>query len=150
MLKDSLFERNAHDGVDIDLPKDGSEITANRFIDNGGGGGEGGDALDISWSTLRVSRNMIKGCTDKGISVGESSRPVIVDTTIEDCPVGIAVKDSSDALILNTVLRRVGVGVAAYQKHGFFGGARASLFGVSIEEAREPYASDASSRIEEL
>ncbi|MEK7208039.1 MAG: CotH kinase family protein [Patescibacteria group bacterium] len=150
VLKDSLFERNAHDGVDIDLPKDGSEITANRFIDNGGGGGEGGDALDISWSTLRVSRNMIKGCTDKGISVGESSRPVIVDTTIEDCPVGIAVKDSSDALILNTVLRRVGVGVAAYQKHGFFGGARASLFGVSIEEAREPYASDASSRIEEL
>lgn len=148
VLRDSLWQDNAHDGVDLDWAETGSEITGSRFFNNGIGGGEGGDAIDLSRSALPVRKNTIDGCTDKGISVGEKSFPVITGNTIVRCATGIAVKDLSEAIIANTSISAASVGVDAYQKHATYGGGFVRASRVRMESVAEEYRKDAFSTIE--
>lgn len=145
---DSLFRDNDHDGVDLDWPEAGSEITGSHFLNNGIGGGEGGDAIDLSRSNLPIRRNFIDGCTDKGISIGERSYPVITGNIITHCPVGIAVKDLSEALIASTSISHAAVGIDAYRKHPVYGGGTARVSRVRMENVKEEYRTDAFSTIE--
>jgi len=55
----------------------------------------GGDALDFSGSTVRISDTVVRGARDKGISVGEASTAEVVNCTIADVGCGIAAKDGS-------------------------------------------------------
>ena len=53
------------------------------------------DGLDISGANVIIKNNLFKNMTDKGISVGEGSRAIILSNTFEDNNSAIAIKDSS-------------------------------------------------------
>ena len=139
-IEASVFRDNFSDGIDIDFGHETITIKDNKFYDNGYGGG--GDAIDLSWSDIIVENNNIKGCTDKGISIGESSRPIIKNNTIEQCDIGIAVKDSSIAEIINNKIKQVRIGISAYQKKRVFSGGIANVTGTRIEEAETNFNKD--------
>ena len=148
VIRDSLVMDNAHDGIDLDWPKEGSEIKNNHLTHNGIGGGEGGDAIDLSRSDVLIEGNTIDGCTDKGISVGEKSNPTIRNNLIAHCLIGIAVKDRSEAIIVDTQIAHTGTGITAYQKHPIYGGGIAHVARVRMEDVKEEYKKDVFSKIE--
>ena len=120
-ITDSLFENNVSDALDIDFSKEDFSIIGNVFLNNQG------DAIDLSYSKVVIDSNLITGCADKGISVGERSRPNIVDNSISDCDIGIAVKDQSEATIERNVIKNNRVGISLFIKKQEFGGAHAVL-----------------------
>lgn len=141
----SVFTDNYSDGVDIDFSPKNSIVENNRFYNNGRI--EGGDTIDLSWSDLLIKDNLIKGCSDKGISVGESSKPIVTSNTIEDCDIGIAVKDSSLAEIRDNVIKNSRIGIAAYQKKQVFGGGTANVINTLFENVKTKYENDGLSEI---
>lgn len=139
-ITDSYFNGNFADSIDSDFTEEGSIIKNNTFENNGYGGG--GDGIDLSWSRVLVEGNKINGCTDKGISIGESSRPLVKNNFITKCDIGIAVKDSSQAEIFDTVIKDSRVGVAAYQKKAALKGGVANLHNVRLEAVAVAYEKD--------
>lgn len=148
VIRNSVWKDNAHDGIDIDWPKAGSEIVGNQFLNNGIGGGEGGDCMDLSRASLLITQNTIDGCTDKGISVGEQSSPTISGNTIANVSIGIAVKDLSEALIEDTTITKADIGIDSYQKHPIYGGGTARVKGMHMSDVKEEYRKDTFSTIE--
>jgi len=145
VIEDSLFENNFSDGIDIDFGPKNAIIRNNTFVNNGYGGG--GDSVDLSWSDIIVEGNEINGCTDKGISVGEKSNPIIKNNTIQHCDIGIVVKDLSVAQIDNNLIEDVRVGVAAYQKKAVFGGGKARVSNLTFNNATIDFEQDDLSEI---
>lgn len=109
------------DGIDLDYVDPRSLLSDNRFENIGG------DAIDISWTNAPIANNVVTTCTDKGISVGERSEPILYKNTITKCDIGIAIKDQSNATIENNTLTENRLAVALYQKKHFFGGGAARL-----------------------
>lgn len=120
-IKYSIFIDNSSDGIDIDYPKTGFEITGNDFVKNGG------DAIDLSHSDILISKNKINVCGDKGISVGEMSIPKITRNIISECIIGIAVKDLSNANITENIIKNNKTAISLYRKKSEFGGGYAIL-----------------------
>jgi len=147
-LENSKFEGNFSDAIDMDFASDDSVITNNIFINNGYGGG--GDAIDLSWSDALIDHNNINGCTDKGVSVGESSRPTITNNIIQNCDIGIAVKDLSDAKLINNVIKNTRLGISVYQKKEVFGGAVVRIKGNTFENIKIEFDKDEKSNIYEF
>jgi len=119
----SYFSSNLSDGIDVDFAKKDFELHDNVFKNNGG------DAIDLSFSDIKIENNTIDVCGDKGISVGERSNPKIMGNKISNCLIGIAVKDQSNALIENNEIKNNDEGVSLYKKKEEFGGAFATLVG---------------------
>jgi len=116
LIEDSVFEDNASDAIDFDYVASDSHVMHNTFRNNHG------DSIDLSWSTLVISDNVVESCGDKGVSVGERSNPTIERNVIRHCDYGVAIKDQSHAVIKDTILGNNRIGVALYQKKPFFGG----------------------------
>ncbi|MSU55770.1 MAG: hypothetical protein EXS51_00460 [Candidatus Taylorbacteria bacterium] len=152
LIERSFFENTFHDAIDGDMLRPDSHIHDNVFQKVGIGSTAGvphaGDCIDISWSTVRINGNKILGCTDKGVSVGESSTPDIFDNVIEQVAIGIAVKDSSRATIASTTIRHAGIGISAYRKKEVFEGGVATVRAVTLEDVKIPSEQDSVSRID--
>jgi parallel beta-helix repeat protein len=113
-LRDSHFLRANSDAIDLDIST--GLIAANTIEQTGG------DAIDLMTSTPVIRDNLIRGSNDKGISVGEASRPFILDNHIEGCRRGIEVKDQSEPTVLNNVLVHNGTGLYEDRKNWRYGG----------------------------
>jgi hypothetical protein len=113
---DNMFVRTYADGVDVDFPHKETQVLNNTFHDIGG------DAIDVSWSEIRIVGNKVERCVDKGISIGERSTVYVEGNVIADCDIGIAVKDLSTVTVQGTVFDSNRVAVAVYQKKPIFGG----------------------------
>ena len=141
----SNFRRSFSDALDLDFLSPGSEVFHNTFSSIGVDGN--GDAIDLSFSDVHIADNEIRGCNDKGISVGERSRPIIELNTIEGCAIGVAVKDRADALISQNVFTNNAVAVSLYRKKDTFGGSHALLEDNTIRGG-ESVATDAFSSVD--
>jgi len=117
-IRDCTFSGN-QDALDLDWC-DGVVVAC-------GFTGNGGDALDLSGAGTLVRDTWIHGTADKGVSVGERSRPRLENVSISDCEIGIAVKDDSSARIVRASLCGNRAGLSLYTKKRHFGGARAEL-----------------------
>ncbi len=115
-ITNSIMENNSSDGVDLDYIHENSIFSFNELRNNAG------DALDISWSDLTISKNVIDGCVDKGISVGESSKPTITDNVISNCDIGIAIKDSSIATATGNTISNTETAFSLFNKKPYFSG----------------------------
>lgn len=140
IITNSFFTDNFSDAIDIDIASAKTVIKDNKFYDNGYGGG--GDAIDLSWSDILITNNDINGCTDKGVSVGEKSSPIIKNNIIKNCDIGIAVKDLSVAEIIGNNISDTRVGVTAYQKKQEFGGGIANVSAIKLENTTIDYEQD--------
>jgi len=112
-LRDCRFARANGDAVDYDH-SDG-EIRDCVFE------ASRNDAIDLMTSTPRIVGNRISGSGDKGISIGEASRPTIVGNRIEDSTRGLEVKDRSEPLVVHNTITGNGVGIAGIVKNWRYG-----------------------------
>lgn len=109
----SVFHKNHSDCVDYDFSKG---IVKNNYIKD-----NGGDGFDLCRSEVHIEKNRIEGSGDKGISVGEASKPTIVDNLIRFCNIGIASKDMSMPYIVNNTIIENNNGIEVYTKKQVFG-----------------------------
>lgn len=148
-IEKSTFTRTYSDALDLDATSEGSVVRDNKFFGPIGRGKEllGGDAIDISWSNVLIENNIVKECGDKGISVGESSRPLIKKNTLEKCNIGIAVKDSSRARIFENTFIENNIAISAYKKKKEFGGGEALVIKPDFKANKENLKEDEWSEI---
>jgi parallel beta-helix repeat protein len=140
ILRGSQFNRANSDAVDFDVAT--GIIEDNLFEDTGG------DAVDLMASTPLIRRNRIYRSRDKGISVGENSRPVVFDNYIEGSRRGIEIKDRSDPVALNNTLVRNGVGIYSDRKNWRYGGGGFGTFiNNTLRDNRTALEQDVFSRI---
>ena len=112
-------------------------VSGGRFEDIGTAGG--GDAVDVSGSTLEVHGTRFERVHDKAISVGEGSSVVVGDIEAVDCSVGAASKDGSTLKISSSSIQRAGnIGLMSYMKKQEYGPAQLFAHKVRIEETKEP------------
>ena len=126
-LKNNIFNANLADQVDLDFSN--GIVTNNKFIsrsiiedfnsvtipedDNG-------DGLDLSGSKIVVQNNYYEGFLDKGISVGENTKTLIVDNFFKDNRSAITAKDQSDVYLYNNEYKNNKLNLEMYQKKQIF------------------------------
>ncbi|WP_293600711.1 hypothetical protein, partial [Polynucleobacter sp. 39-46-10] len=88
-IKNANILNTRSDAIDSDF--------SSGYIENSSFSSIGGDAIDLSGSTINISSVTAFNVKDKAISVGEKSRSSIVDLSVAVAGTGIAVKDESYA-----------------------------------------------------
>lgn len=93
-IKNSRFENNAADGLDLDFVQE-AKIIGNRFY-NLVFNQNGGDGLDLSGAVkAEIFDNQIINFGDKGISIGERAQAVLRRNIVGGSNIGVAIKDNS-------------------------------------------------------
>jgi parallel beta-helix repeat protein len=123
-INNCMFIDNKSDHVDLDFCK--ALVDSNKFINLDSQ--NTGDAIDLSGSVVIVKNNELSKSGDKAISVGEESKVIIFNNTINSNQIGIAVKDSSKALISNNSFSSNETNLSCYVKKGIFEGGSAYLY----------------------
>ena len=126
----SKFSNSFADALDIDFSN--GNITDVLFLECGTKD-KNGDCLDISGSTLTLSRTRIDGAADKALSIGENSMVVASDISISHATVGVVSKDSSKIKLDDLSISKCSFGFAAYQKKKEFGPAYIEVTNFSSE-----------------
>jgi hypothetical protein len=128
------------DGVDVDFSSGSFE--GGRF------GGIGGDAIDVSGAEVTVDGVSIENVHDKAISVGERSRLVARNVTIDSVGTAMASKDGSVALIEDSALHRVThAALMAYTKKSQYGPAELEARRVELDRIGRPALAQLGSRV---
>jgi hypothetical protein len=138
-VRDILVQRSLSDAVDCDFCS--GILENNRIFDSGG------DGLDFSGSDVRVTRNTIERCADKGISIGEETTATVTDINVNNCYIGLAVKDTSSATITGGQLQNLQVGIAMYIKKPTFGPGDATLQNLTMTNVETRYLHDGISKL---
>lgn len=83
------------------------------------------DCLDLSFGTYYISKGQLVGCSDKGISLGETSKGIFNHLIISESKLGIVAKDGSIANIENLFATEIDeYCLSAYKKKQEFGGGK--------------------------
>ena len=126
LLENNVFNANKADQVDLDFCK--GIVKNNKFIkreiypydikipidDNG-------DGLDLSGSKVIVKQNIFNGFLDKGISVGENTKLLVISNKFLNNRSAITAKDSSKVYISNNFYQNNKINIEMYQKKQIFG-----------------------------
>lgn len=127
LIKNNIFNANFADQVDLDFCE--GMVTNNKFIskefrDNFTAiklsEDDNGDGLDFSGSEMIVSNNMFDGFLDKGISVGENTKALIVNNEFIDNRSAITAKDQSDIYVYSNSYTNNKINIEMYQKKKIF------------------------------
>lgn len=117
----STITDTTSDAIDSDFSN--GAITDSQFFNIGHAGG--GDAVDISGSTVRVTDSIFREVQDKALSIGEKSNLAASGITITDSGTGLASKDGSISTISEmTVSNPVFAVMLAYMKKPQYGPAQ--------------------------
>ncbi len=117
-IKNTIVQSSLSDAFDADFSN--GVISDSSFIDTGSIGG--GDAVDISGSSVSIQNTTFIRTDDKAISVGEKSVLNGSHLTIMDSGTGIASKDGSKVYIDNSIIERSSIaGIMAYTKKKEYG-----------------------------
>ena len=120
LLRDCAFEDGHADLVDLDRCTGHVERCSFRNAR----GDANGDGLDVSASRILVTASAFTGMNDKGISVGEASQLLVIDSRFEGNASALVAKDLSIAYASNNAFTGNKVAFAAYRKKSIYGGAR--------------------------
>jgi len=122
----TAIERTRSDAFDGDFVR--GELSDCTFTDIGG------DAIDVSGSTVRVARCRVHTARDKALSVGEASTVTAEQLVAQDTGVGVACKDGSTlSLSRSRILAPHHAGVMSYVKKPEYGACRSTLTEVVVE-----------------
>ncbi|MEE2664041.1 MAG: right-handed parallel beta-helix repeat-containing protein [Myxococcota bacterium] len=128
------------DGIDLDFSS--GSLEGGRF------GGIGGDAIDMSGAEVTIDGVVIENVRDKAVSVGERSRLVLRNMTIDSVGTGVASKDGSVALVEDSTLRRVThAALMAYSKKPGYGPAELEARRVELDRIGRPALAQLGSRV---
>jgi hypothetical protein len=134
-IRDTLFEGTASDAFDADFSR--GIIATSRFRKIGGAGG--GDAIDVSGSTLEIESVEFMAVSDKSLSVGERSEVTATNVDISGTGTGVASKDGSLLTIRDSRIASASfAAMTAYIKKPEYGPARLIAENVSITATDTP------------
>ena len=102
------------DSVDFDF----SSLIVERLLVNN----SGNDCLDLSYGSYSFNKVFLDGCSDKAISVGESSVANVNNVNIKKANLGLVSKDSSFLKVRNAKFYDVLTCASAYRKKPEFDG----------------------------
>jgi len=126
----SVFIGNAisdMDAIDLGFMNGTTDIKNNIIRDFTGSNNDGIDLGDSSLNVF-ISDNLIKNCSDKGVSIGQGSNARLVRNVIANCNLGAGIKDSlSNADILNSTFYSNNIGVSCFEKVVNRGGGTAEI-----------------------
>jgi hypothetical protein len=130
-IRDSGFHDSKEDALDCDFSDGVLEML--RFEKCGN------DAIDVSGSTLKISKCEIINFGDKGVSAGEGSNISIQETRINNGELGIASKDSSTIEGFSIFITNVKVALTSYNKKKEYGGSSLTFDKSIIENSVHEY-----------
>ncbi|MCI0585494.1 MAG: hypothetical protein L0323_01480 [Planctomycetes bacterium] len=109
---DCVYRGGASDAVDYDFCKGTDVRTLVEDFKN--------DGIDMSGSEIRLDAPVVRRVGDKGLSLGEASRPEVLGARVSEARAGCAVKDGTDAVIEDLTVTRSRSAVELYvKKPGF-------------------------------
>jgi len=119
----SIFRNNFGDQIDLDYCN--GVVNNNKFIFNSNAKknlelNENRDGLDISGSSLKISKNIFKNLSDKGISVGEKSIAIISNNLFEENNIAIEIKDASEVYEMHNEFDNNSKNYNLYLKKAFY------------------------------
>jgi hypothetical protein len=153
-IEDCYFHDILGDGIDFDAARPGSVI---RRCTIARGTVSNVDAIDIgNFSDGTVSSDvLIEACRlrdfpfDKGVSIGEGARGIVVrDCVIHDVDSGIAVKDSAEAELYHNTIAAAAHGLNLYEKVAGQGGGHAVAWNNILWDNTEAVTFDALSSLD--
>jgi len=120
-IKNSKFMNNLGDQIDLDYCKGifiNNKLIFEKYekfkkIET--------DGLDISGTDIEIKENIFENFSDKGISVGEKSYPLISMNTFNNNNIALAIKDSSIAKVENNIFNNNNEDISLYIKKNFYG-----------------------------
>jgi len=137
--------QTASDGFDADFSE--GTISGGRFKLIGQV--SGGDAVDISGSTVTVDGTIFQQVTDKALSVGERSHMIVRNVVIEQAVAGAVSKDDSMIELYDVSFDHISLAsMMAYIKKEEYGPAHIKAQGVTIQGDSLPAIVQTNSRIE--
>ena len=129
---ENLKIKNAlSDGVDFDYS---NLKIGNADIDNAKG-----DCLDFSFGKYKIINGNLNNCSDKAISVGETSNLTANTLNILNSKIGIASKDNSKVEINKINLKNLEYCLSAYNKKKEFGGGSINFINMKCNNFIEKY-----------
>ncbi len=139
LLADTEFSGCSSDAFDGDFVT--GHIDGCRYRDIAG------DAIDVSGSTMVISRVDALQIGDKAVSAGEKSDVEISSVAVFGAAMGLVSKDHSTVRAVDVHLHDTRIGLAAYVKKPEFGPASMVANGVSFSEVESPALVQTHSRI---
>ena len=131
-LKNIKIESTASDGLDIDFSEGSIEGGLFKSIGRLGGG----DGVDVSGSKVSINGTVLQDVSDKALSVGEQSKVVATNITMEEVGTGVASKDGSSLTISESSIKKARFfGLIAYIKKPEYGPASIDARNMKFEEA---------------
>ena len=107
------IKNSFQDAIDFDF----SNLKVNEiYVEN-----SGNDCVDTSSGKYFVSKLVLYGCEDKGVSVGEKSYFKLTNAEIKETNMALVSKDSSKLIVKNGFLQNNNICAAAYNKKQEFG-----------------------------
>ena len=146
-IEDNVFKNNFADQFDCDFC---TGLIQNNIFDDMEGENENGDGLDISGSTILAKNNVFKNHKDKGVSIGEESRIVLIKNKIINNNLGIVIKDLSRAYILENELEGNEIAISGYLKKQIFGAGTGFIYNTTLIGNGKDFELDEKSRLFEL
>ncbi len=138
-LETSLFRDTTSDAFDADF-SDGV-VQDCRFVDLQN------DGVDVSGSTVTVSRVRVEGAGDKGVSAGERSTVTIHDLEVTGSNLGVASKDRSSVSVDGLRVENSKIGLAVFVKKPEFGPASMEVRGAHLETVDTRYLLETGSQL---
>ena len=115
-IKNSKFMNNIGDGIDLDYCR-GTFINNKLIFENYEGlNNIETDGLDISGTDIKIKENIFENFSDKGISVGEKSYPLISMNTFNNNNMALAIKDGSIAKVEKNIFNNNNEDISLYIK----------------------------------
>lgn len=144
-IKDSLFEDTVSDALDSDFSN--GKIINTVFNNIGIVNSSGGDAIDLSGSSVVINNVYINSVNDKGISFGEGSVGDLKDVKISNASIAIAVKDSSYVTIEDLLVSKSNIGLALFNKKKEYDGGKINAENVNFMRVGYKYLLEEKSRL---
>ena len=113
------------DAIDYDQVTNG--VIRNSEIHSFFGLNSDGIDLGEESNDVLIEGCLIHHCTDKGISIGQSSTATIQDNIISQCALGVAIKDLGGADLDHITFYGNQIAVSAYEKNPGLGGGTALI-----------------------
>jgi hypothetical protein len=127
-ISDCVFIGNNQpdtDAIDYDRVVDG--VIRNSVVRNLHGSNSDGFDIGEESENVLIENCLIHDCTDKGISVGQSSTVNVLNSTIVNCNLGFGIKDLGEVALDHVTLYSNVFGVSCFEKNPGFGGGFASI-----------------------
>ena len=112
LITNSLIENSFADAIDSDFSN--GEIYNLTLLN------VGNDGLDFSGSTVKIQNSFFNYVQDKAISIGESSKVFINNSSIVNSELGIVVKDGSIVNSFSNIFKNNKIDYAVFFKKDFY------------------------------